>query len=291
MQKLQWHRQQSWARVAAGHLWGETVIGLVSWWWWCWSFQCCCCFCRWWWWWWWWCWRQQMATMTSIISTMITMTPTTMVISIWVGRGWRQRVRILVVTEVMSSDTNGDADRKNMTKPLKHTSMSQPWVFSIAIVSHDFHEFPWQPCSRSNNNLIRLAFFLAILEENPILARILERLGSNQCRCANGLAPHLWIRHWMASVWRGSWIVMAIPRLFDESTSKHHSGICTSLHWLHISRCHSPRFNATLVIGAVQLSATLVTLTPTPSWHRDPFNVALVPRWMGCKRHPLKYLA
>ena len=92
-------------------------------------------------------------------------------------------------------------------------------VFSIAIVSHDFHEFPWQPCSRSNNNLIRLAFFLAILEENPILARILERLGSNQCRCANGLAPHLWIRHWMASVWRGSWIVMAIPRLFDESTS------------------------------------------------------------------------
>lgn len=49
------------------------------------------------------------------------------------------RVRILVVTEVMSSDINGDADRKNMTKPLKHTSTSQPWFPVLPVY---FHEFP-----------------------------------------------------------------------------------------------------------------------------------------------------
>ena len=128
------------------------------------------------------------------------------------------RVRILVVTEVMSSDTNGDADRKNMTKPLKHTSMSQPWFPVLPLyttISMNFHDNPAPVQTTTWCDLPSLA----TLEENPILARSLERLGSNQCRCANGLAPHLWIRHWMASVWHGSWIVMAIPRLFDEFTS------------------------------------------------------------------------
>ena len=55
------------------------------------------------------------------------------------------RVMFLVVTEVMSSDTNGDADRKSMTKPLKHTSMSQPWFPVLPLyttISMNFHDNP-----------------------------------------------------------------------------------------------------------------------------------------------------
>ena len=63
----------------------------------------------------------------------------------YLSRRVKIRVRFLAVTEVMSSDTNGDADRKSMTKPLKHTSMSQPWFPVLRLyttISMNFHDNP-----------------------------------------------------------------------------------------------------------------------------------------------------